>query len=138
MNNERRQILQMVSDGKIGPDEAERLLDALNRGGSEEPTVTQPTGKPKWLRVEIKCDPDQHNGRESVNVKVPLALLKAGVKLSSLMPEGARSKMSAHMDSHGLDLSDLDGEKLDGFIAALCESPIEVDAEKEKVRVYCC
>ena len=138
MSNERRQILQMLSEGKIDTDEAERLLDALNRGDQPQAAAVQPSGKPKWLRVEVKCDPDEHNGRENVNVKVPLSLLRAGVKLGSLMPEKARAKMTAHMGSHGIDLGDLDADKLDGFIGALCECPIEVDSEKDKVRIYCC
>lgn len=140
MSNERRQILQMLSDGKIGPDEAERLLDAINKSTEVKPEAEAccDTKNPKWLRVDVKCDPSEHNGRESVNVKVPLALLKAGVKLGSLMPDKVRAKVSAHMGEHGIDLSDMDAQKLDSFILTLCECPIEVDSEKDKVRIYCC
>ncbi len=138
MSNERRQILQMLADGKIDTDEAERLLAALGRSDQAEPAPPEANGKPKWLKVEVNCDPQTHSGRQGVNVRVPLALLKAGVKLGSLMPEKARSKMTGHLDSHGIDIANMDAKQLDGFINALCECPIEVDSEKDKIRIYCC
>ena len=38
MNEERRQVLQMLAEGKVTADEAERLIDALER---DEPDPDQ-------------------------------------------------------------------------------------------------
>ena len=42
MNEQRRQVLQMLAEGKITADEAERLIDALQREQPESPTGAAP------------------------------------------------------------------------------------------------
>ena len=66
-------------------------------------------------------------------------LLKAGMKLGSLVPEHTRNKFNSHFYDHGLniDLNDLDAEKIDSLIQALTEGSIDIDSEKEKVRIFC-
>ena len=44
MNPDRRSVLQMLADGKINADEAERLLSALDRNGTPAPAATPAIG----------------------------------------------------------------------------------------------
>ncbi len=46
MNEQRRQILQMLAEGKITADEAERLIDALEREQPESPPGPRPARNP--------------------------------------------------------------------------------------------
>lgn len=143
MSDERRQILQMLADGKINADEAERLLTALEaKKGSEETCAAAVPGggKPKFLHIKVESDPGSHGGHENVDIKIPLMLVKAGMKLGSLVPENARNKLNAHLGEKGfdIDLNQLDAEKIDIILQALTESSIDVDSENEKVRIYCC
>jgi polyhydroxyalkanoate synthesis regulator phasin len=85
MNEQRRQILEMLAEGKITADEADRLIDALNR---ESPTVTMvdTRPKPRYLRVLVHAEEAGKDGPSSINVRVPLQLLRAGVRLTALIP----------------------------------------------------
>jgi hypothetical protein len=144
MSDERKQILRMLADGKISADEAERLLSALDIETGAEPQVTstEKSGKhkPKFLCVKVQCEPGSHHRHDNVDVKIPIVLLKAGVKLGSLVPEESRNRFSSHLAEKGLDidLNKLDGAKLDEFVQALCDSSIDIDTDKEKVRIFCC
>jgi len=74
MSEERSRILQMLADGRISAEEAERLLEALNGevGGVEPPARKGPA---RLLRIYVK-DPD---GAE-VKVNLPLALARFALK----------------------------------------------------------
>ena len=88
MNENGRRVLEMLSEGKVSVDEAERLLSLVD----EEPEATglaqgiahPRPGAARYLRVIIDSD-----GGEHVDLRVPLALIKAGVKLHTLLPEQA-------------------------------------------------
>ena len=135
MNNERRQILDMLATGKSSADEAERLLDALTK--QEEPEA-KPTacGSPKYLRIVVQ---EGDHGKDNVNIRIPLALVKAGMKLTSLIPESARNKVNNSLSEKGLhiDLNNLDSATVDEIILALKETSIDVQDGDEKVRICC-
>ncbi len=99
MNEQRRQILQMLAEGKITADEAERLIDALEREQPESPpgAASRPRPRPKYLRVLVE---DNSGGDEPsrVNVRVPLQLLRAGVRLASLIPPQALTRVNAELE----------------------------------------
>ena len=93
MSENRRQILDMLAQGKINADEAERLLTALERepvsaGSGAE---ARRSDKIKYLRVVVDAQ-DDHDGPTKVNVRVPMQLLRAGVKLTSIIPPRARDR----------------------------------------------
>ena len=83
MNDNRRQILDMLAQGKITADEAERLIAALERG-ERDPAARN--GKFKYLRVLVDAN-DPLDGPTKVNVRVPMQLLRAGVKLTGVIPD---------------------------------------------------
>ncbi len=139
----------MLGEGKIDADEAERLLEALDSSRSsasaahddrsESGKSSAGTTTPKYLHIQVEAGPGHESGHESVNIKVPLVLLKTGMKLKGLLPAKARDKIQKHLGEKGidLDLNDLDSEKVNCFIAALCDASIDIDADNERVRIYC-
>src|SRR5258708_5788703 len=99
MSENRRQILDMLAQGKINADEAERLLSALER----EPTGAETRRKIKYLRVVVDAH-DDVDGPTKVNVRVPMQLLRAGVKLTSIIPPRARTEANEALRKEGIDV----------------------------------
>ena len=66
-------------------------------------------------------------------------LLKAGMKLGSLLPEDARAELNTHLSEKGInfDLGQLDSEKIDILVQALTESSIDIDADNAQVHIFC-
>ena len=88
MNENSRRVLEMLAEGKVSVDEAERLISLVDEGpeatAAVQPLAPPRTGTARYLRVAIDSD-----GEEHVDVRVPLALIKAGVRLHTLLPEQA-------------------------------------------------
>ena len=140
MNEQRRQILQMLAEGKITADEAERLINALEREQPELPpgAASRPKPRPKYLRVVV-VDNSGDDGPSRVNVRVPLQLLRAGVRLTSLIPPQALTMINAKLSKSGvpIDLSELKPQQLEELIDQLDEVSIDVDDPDSKVQVFC-
>jgi hypothetical protein len=143
MNDDRRSVLQMLAEGKINADEAERLISAMERDGSApRPFDSAPLGHnkqpPKYLRVSVDAA-DADEGPTKVNIRVPMALLRAGVRLTSLIPPAARNQVNAELAKNGVpfDIGQLKPENLEDLIAHLEDFSVDVDAQDAKVRVYC-
>jgi hypothetical protein len=94
---ERMKILEMVKDGKITPEDAAQLLEAISAGSaSSNPTSSRrpatpkdpmgsesPSGpgrKPRFLRVRVT---DTDTGRPRVNVRLPISMVSVGLKMGS-------------------------------------------------------
>jgi len=144
MNDDRRSVLQMLADGKISADEAERLLVAMERNGSGPRLLdSAPAGHnkppPKYLRVSVDAADADEGGPTKVNIRVPMALLRAGVRLTSLIPPAARTQVNAELAKNGVpfDIGQLKPENLEDLIAHLEDFSVDVDAQDAKVRVYC-
>lgn len=142
MNDDRRSILQMLADGKITADEAERLISALERaapalGPPHATGVGHNKPGPRYLRVAV--DADVHGDATKVNIRVPMALLRAGVRLTSLIPPVAREQINAELAKNGVpfDIGQVKPENLEDLIAHLDELTVDVDADDTKVRIYC-
>jgi len=143
MNDDRRSILQMLAEGKINADEAERLISAMERNGSaprpfESAAAGHNKPPPKYLRVSVDAN-DGEEGPTKVNIRVPMALLRAGVRLTSLIPPAARDQVNAELAKNGVpfDIGQLKPENLEDLIAHLDDFSVDVDAQDAKVRVYC-
>ena len=137
MDPDRRSILQMLADGKVSADEAERLLAAMERSG-QFPARSASNGAPRYLRVLVDTD-DAASGPTKVNIRVPMALLRAGVRLTSLMPPQAREQINAEMARNGVpfDIGQMRPENLEEMLDQLNDLQVDVDQERTKVRVFC-
>jgi hypothetical protein len=145
MSEDRSRILSMLAEGKISAEEAERLLDALDTraGGSPAsagPAITGDPGPllealPKYLYVKVVAA----NG-DNVDVKIPIALVRSGLKLTSLIPPQAMDQINDSMSEHGMsiDFANLKPEDIDELVEGLREMEVNVDSTNgDKVRVYC-
>lgn len=148
MNEHRRQILQMLSDGKINADEAERLISALEEPAEAKSPQADSTSagksRSKYLRVQVDSEGDAgQEGPTRVNVRVPMQLLRAGVKLAGLLPAHALYKANHAMQEKGIpfDLTQLKPENLEELVEQLNDLTVDVDQKDQnarvKVRVFC-
>lgn len=154
MNENRRQILDMLAAGKISADEAERLLNAIEPDSTA--STAEFTGKTagtsgatvktraKYLRVLVEADESMTGmkGPTTVNVRVPMQLLRAGVRLASLIPAQAHGQLDEALSRHGvpLTLSQIKPENLEELIDHLEDLTVDVngnDGNTTKVRVFC-
>jgi hypothetical protein len=128
MSENRKQILEMLAAGRITAPEAERLLAALESSAAPD-AKAPPAAALKYLRVQIDAD-DAKGGdvRSKVNIRVPLQLLRAGVKLASVLPPDAREQMNDALREKGvgLDINQIKPENLDALIAGLNDVSIDV------------
>ena len=140
MSEERMRVLHMLAEGKITAEEAEKLLQALEG----EPKVNETTPwkqsmdvKGKYLYVQV--EPKEGKSSERVSVKVPLALVKAGLNISKLIPVEAQDKIQSSMQESGIPfkLSDIDAQNFDEIIEALEQMSIDVDTDESTVKVFC-
>jgi ribosomal protein L15 len=156
MNNNRRQILEMLAAGKITAEEAERLIEALEpeaagSGAGSEAGQTggngtkSPKARAKYLRVQVEADEATTGmkGTTTVNVRVPMQLLRAGVRLASLIPKQAHDRLDEALNRHGvpLTLSQIKPENLEELIDHLEDLIVDVDGKDDgnmtKVKVFC-
>ena len=146
-----RRILDMLSQGKITVDEADRLLRAM---GADRPAETAAAdaaaGERKtarWVRINIhKPANDETHRSKDVNIRVPIAVVKGGMRLGAIIGTFAGEKAARRMKARGLDidlaainrdLSQMNGPEFDEFLKSLNDTNIEIDDGKAQVRITC-
>ncbi len=154
MSEERSRILTMLAEGTITAEEAGRLLDALEsraraQSGGAGPATGEPAGSagatgpepeaagrpPKYMYVKVVSI-----GGDNVDVRIPLNLVRSGLKLTSLIPPQAMEQINQSMSEHGMsfDLASFKPEDIEELIMALREMEVNVDSKNgDNVRVYC-
>jgi hypothetical protein len=141
MSEDRMKILNLLAAGRITADEAERLLDAL--GSSPRPEARPAAAKdgPKFLRVQVEKGRGEDRDAKHVNVRVPLSLLRAGVRLQGIIPPKARAQINAALAEKGVDfdMDKLKSDQLETMIEGLSQTSIDIDADdgRSRVRVSC-
>ncbi|UCG30108.1 MAG: hypothetical protein JSV53_11520 [candidate division WOR-3 bacterium] len=112
MSEEKKKILQMVAEGKLTPEEADRLLDA----------VKDARGRKRFFRIRVY---DKNNrDKPKVRINIPIAVLKLasriGAAFKGVMPEGIK------MNMHGKEIA------LDEFTPEMIDNIIENLGDEEK------
>jgi len=163
MSENKKKILEMLAQNKISADDAYRLLSAVDSGESGRGdaghgnTGHEDTGKrgpeikikPKYLRVTVTPNPEAHatgNGNlfqdgnvGRVNIRVPMSLIRAGIKLTSLIPPEALDKANNALREKGInfDVRNIKQDDVEELIEALGDMEIDVEGGKgEKVKVF--
>ena len=140
MSDSQKRILDLLAEKKISVDEAQRLLSLT---GSEKDTGAKgpddtpaPMGKPRYFRVQVQ--PEDGSGKKSVNVRIPMALIRAGMKLNSLIPGHASDEVNEALREKGIDFDvrNLKPEDFDELVAALTDLEVDVKGGREKVHIY--
>ena len=78
---ERAQILQMISEGKISAEEGARLLKAI--ASHERPVRSARTSEAlrgRWLRIRVL---NMATGKTKANVSLPMGLVSVGLRLGA-------------------------------------------------------
>jgi hypothetical protein len=143
MNEDRKRILGMLAEGKITADEAEMLLDSIGTetdepapvpaASAEWPVGPSATGTPKFMYVKV-------TGKDQVDVKIPLALLRTGLKLTSLIPPQAMEQINTSMSEAGMsfDLNNIKPEDIEDIIQSLREMEVNVKSQDgDDIKVFC-
>jgi hypothetical protein len=154
-----RRILDLLAQGKITVDEADQLLRAMggtgspgspgsrgsqgsagsqgsqgSQGGSQG---SQSRADARWMRVTI--DKAERDGRpaKQVSIRVPMALVRGGVRLGAIFPYKGNDPISQHLRNHGVDVdwSKIDLSQLDSVLQNLDETTIDVDNGRAQVRI---
>jgi hypothetical protein len=144
MSENQKKILEMLANKKISVDEAYRLLSALKTetGTPESPAGGEATGKSKsrYLRVCVVPGAGHQHDKDAelVNVRVPMSLIRSGMKFTSLLPAGARDKVTEALGEKGinLDTRNMKPEDLEEIIEALSDLEVKVVSDKEIVKVF--
>lgn len=139
MSEERRQILKMLSEGKIDVAEAEKLLEAINETPEKPETIDTLIEKSNLKYLRVKVEPKNDGQSERVNIRIPLQLIRAGAKIASFLPNGAKINVEKSLKDKGVNfnLSEINRENVDELINALREMSIDVDSDDEMVKIFC-
>ena len=169
MSEESRRVLELLAQGKITVEEADRLLAAIgpvtNASGATAATSTGKgastgeTPSAKYLRITVTktgswSGEDEEKARRSwmgsgkadrnreVTVRVPVALVKNGMRLGAMIPGLSGGSVQTHLRERGVDvdLSKIDINTIDQLVGEFGEMNIDVVSErgsKAQVRITC-
>jgi hypothetical protein len=139
MNEERRKILDMLAQGKIKVEEADKLLAAVGETETGAAAPADASGRRSWkyLRVQVDPGPASESG-DRVNIRVPFKLIRAGLKFAAFIPREAHDKVNRAFKEKGMDidLARITPQDLEEIVSNLDDMTIEVDG-KDKVRIFC-
>jgi polyhydroxyalkanoate synthesis regulator phasin len=131
-------VLEMLAAGRITTAEADRLIDALREpAGQQMPDGSdEPSKKPRFLRVMVDAV-DAKEGPIKVNVRVPIMLLRAGVRLASLIPVRAQERVNEALREQGvdIDITKIKPENLNELIDELRDLAVDVGNEREDLKI---
>src|SRR5258708_33576935 len=149
MTDDTRRILEMLAQGKITVDDADRLLKvmtgaqtqasstAAEREGGSDP------GRRRWLRINIHKPANEHRAHaKDVSIRVPLGVVRGGMRLGAIIATFAGEKAARQMKERGFDLdlstingdlSKMNGPEFDAFLNSLHD--IDIDDGKSQVRI---
>ncbi len=144
MDTNQRRILEMLADKKISVEEAERLLsltraESASGAASTSSEIKGTKSLPKYLRVEVRPNPNNPGGpADVVNIRVPVTLLRAGIKLASVIPPKAYDQVDSALKEKGVefDLRNIKPENLEEIVASLNDLEVDVHNGQQTVHIY--
>jgi len=143
--SERRRVLKLLAEGKITVDEADKWLRAMTThahgaraAASQAPSATATSNK-RYVRITVHKLSTDGRREEDVNLRVPINLVKSGVRLAGLIPGFPGDEVSAWFRGRGVDLdwSKLDGRAVETMLDELGDRDIRIDSASAQVRIAC-
>ena len=129
MREERKRILRMLEEGKITSEEAEKLLDAI-----EKDREASSGKRARWMRVKVT-----EGDKTKVNINLPISLIRALLKITGKfhMKFGDRT-VEDELKKHGVEINNIgDLDKiLNEFSGDGPYKLLDVDDEGEHVEIY--
>jgi hypothetical protein len=133
MSEETRKVLEMLSNGKINVQEAEQLLQAV--GSASQSDEKKP--EPRFFRILVNKPAREGKKAEAVNIRVPITVVRGGLRLSALFPSMLGRK-KIQLDNGGeIDLSKVSYSDLEAMIKDIGELTVDVDGGDAQVRIRC-
>jgi hypothetical protein len=133
MSEETRKVLEMLSNGKVSVQEAEQLLQAVSAPGQ---TADEKTAEPRYFRVLVNKPAREGKRAEAVNIRVPMTVVRGGLRLGSLIPGMLAKKKFQLANGSELDLSKATYTDLEAMIKDIGELTVDVDGDAQ-VRIRC-
>ena len=142
MSAETKQVLEMLREGKITTDDAEKLLERLSGAPNQAGTPSGAAGpgdkttastaggarKQRYLRILV-----ERPGHDHVNMRVPLSLARVS-SLVALIPP----RVTERLAEQGIDLTGFAALKGTELADALEQTNIDIDkGNGKKVRIFC-
>jgi hypothetical protein len=137
MSEETKKVLEMLSEGKISTDQADKLLEKLstslsNNGVTVESNTRPADGggeKPKFLRIIV-----DKPGRDQVNIRMPLSFANKGRRLLAVLPPRVTEKLA----ENGIDVAALGSANDQEWFQTLQNADINIEkGNGQKVRIFC-
>jgi len=139
MSDETKRVLEMVAAGKITVEQGEQLLGALGAGQSAPPPslAEAESSAPRFLKMEASST-GKDGKDEGFRIRVPLALLRAGIKMRALIPENKRAKISEKLREKGIegDIFEMPDDQIDTLIRNFTELEMEASDGEGSFRVF--
>ena len=135
MSEERRQVLEMLSEGKISVPEAEQLLQAVATPAAE--AGGDKKVEPRYFRILVNKPAREGKKAEAVNIRVPMTVVRGGLRLGALFPTMLGKKKIQLDNGMELDLSKITYADLEALIKDIGELTVDVDGGDATVRIRC-
>ena len=133
MSEETRKVLEMLSNGKVTVQEAEQLLQAVTGPGQ---SADEKKVEARYFRILVNKPAREGKKAEAVNIRVPMTVVRGGLRLGSLFP-GMLAKKKVQLANGGeLDLSKVTYTDLEAMIKDIGELTVDVDGDAQ-VRIRC-
>ena len=133
MSEETRKVLEMLSNGQVSVHEAEQLLQAVT---APSQSTDDKKVEPKYFRILVNKPAREGKKAEAVNIRVPMTVVRGGLRLGSLLP-GMLAKKKVHLaNGNELDLSKVTYTDLEAMIKDIGELSVDVDGDAQ-VRIRC-
>jgi hypothetical protein len=153
VSDDTRRILDLLAQGKISVDEADRLLKAARAESTAAPDAGSPSASSRagaatqtaappsparFLRIEVRTAANEWRPEKQVNVRVPLAMVRGGMRLGALVP-GTGDRIAQALRERGVDfdISRLEPAQLEALLQQIGEMTIDVDQGRKQVRITC-
>ena len=141
MTEETRKVLEMLSNGKINVQEAEQLLQAVATPGRPEEGKAEGKAdrkaEPRYFRILVNKPAREGKRAENVNIRVPMTVVRGGLRLSALLPGMLGKKKIQLENGEELDLSKVQYSDLEAMIKDIGELTVDVDGDDTQVRIRC-
>jgi len=158
MSEDTRRVLDLLAQGKITVDEADRLLAAIGpvsngftaTASAAKGAATSEAPPPRYLRITVTRTgswpnddgaqarrawmwPGHPGGRGGeVSIRVPVALVRNGMRLGAMIPGFAGAGLRTRLRERGVDvdLSKIDTQTIDQLVSEFGEMNIDVASER--------
>jgi hypothetical protein len=139
MSDDTRRILDLLAQGKITVDEAHRLIAALGDHTAAPKADESAQPKARYVRIAVHKPANERRGDKDVNIRVPIAMVRGGMRLGAMIPGLAGDQFRAKLREQGLDVdfSKLDPAALEAVLKDLGEMNIDIDSGRAQIRITC-